>query len=202
MRRSTPHVGFPFSDTDVYKTLEAIAWAGHSATPGVLGDFFAETVALLEQVQEPNGMLNSYIQRSPATRASTATFAGIAGAVHGGTSDPSRGGRSPDDRQHRADRRRAPCCQPLVRDLRRHASRGVRRPSRCRDGARGAVPRIGRSALPRTGPSVRLVTGAPRCSAMTLVVSGISRIASRSGMNDKWSATPSAQPTSRRASST
>src|SRR5207253_8759156 len=44
-----PHVGFPFSDTDVYKTLEAIAWAGHSATPGLLGEFFANTVALLEK---------------------------------------------------------------------------------------------------------------------------------------------------------
>ncbi len=59
------YVGFPFSDTDVYKTLEAIAWAGQSAAPGLLGDFFANTVALLEKVQAPNGMLNSYIQRSP-----------------------------------------------------------------------------------------------------------------------------------------
>jgi len=62
---SKPHVGFPFSDTDVYKTLEAIAWTGQSAAPGLLGDFFASTVALLEKVQAPNGMLNSYIQRSP-----------------------------------------------------------------------------------------------------------------------------------------
>lgn len=62
---SRPHVGFPFSDTDVYKTLEAIAWAGQSAAPGTLGDFFAHTVALLEKVQAPDGMLNSYIQGNP-----------------------------------------------------------------------------------------------------------------------------------------
>ena len=91
-----PHVGFPFSDTDVYKTLEAIAWAGQSATPGLLGEFFANTVALLEKVQAPNGMLNSYIQRNPTTRA-VRRPRGIARAVHGRPSHPGCRGRSPDD---------------------------------------------------------------------------------------------------------
>jgi uncharacterized protein len=52
--------GLWFADTDVYKTLEAVAWElGRSGTPA---SFIADTVALLEKVQDPDGYLDSFYQ--------------------------------------------------------------------------------------------------------------------------------------------
>ena len=48
--------GMWFADSDVYKTLEAAAWAGG------FEDFVAGTAALLEKAQDPDGYLNSYYQ--------------------------------------------------------------------------------------------------------------------------------------------
>ena len=48
--------GMWFADSDVYKTLEAAAWAGG------FDEFVADTVALLEKAQDPDGYLNSYYQ--------------------------------------------------------------------------------------------------------------------------------------------
>jgi DUF1680 family protein len=53
---ATPYAGMWFADTDVHKTLEALAWQGGSST------FFADTVALLEKAQDPDGYLDSYHQ--------------------------------------------------------------------------------------------------------------------------------------------
>jgi hypothetical protein len=51
-----------FMDSDVYKVLEAIGWElGRSPDEG-LASFLAETTALLEKAQQPDGYLNSYIQ--------------------------------------------------------------------------------------------------------------------------------------------
>jgi DUF1680 family protein len=50
-----------FRDSDVYKMLEAIAWARARDTDGAHERFFADTVALLRQVQRPDGYLNSYV---------------------------------------------------------------------------------------------------------------------------------------------
>jgi uncharacterized protein len=48
--------GMWFADSDVYKTLEAAAWAGG------FSDFVSDTVALLEKAQDADGYLNSYYQ--------------------------------------------------------------------------------------------------------------------------------------------
>ena len=51
--------GMWFADSDVYKTLEAVSW--ELARPAAeLADFAAATEALLAEVQEPDGYLNSY----------------------------------------------------------------------------------------------------------------------------------------------
>jgi len=57
--------GFWFADSDVYKTLEAAAWElgrGAGPTAEALRDFLAETAALLEKAQDPDGYLDSYYQ--------------------------------------------------------------------------------------------------------------------------------------------
>ncbi|WP_433199856.1 glycoside hydrolase family 127 protein [Dactylosporangium sp. CS-047395] len=63
-----PFTGWWFADTDVHKTLEAALWAGNVAsseaapTAGNLSSFVAETVQVLEKVQDPDGYLVSYFQ--------------------------------------------------------------------------------------------------------------------------------------------
>jgi len=60
-----PYRGFVFNDTDVYKTLEAIAWslANH---PDPTLDGYIDTVAqLLSDVQAEDGYLNSCVQGAP-----------------------------------------------------------------------------------------------------------------------------------------
>jgi uncharacterized protein len=63
-----------FMDSDLYKTLEAIGWelarrpAGNGAGRGELAGFAAEAVALLEQAQQSDGYLDSYIQVSGEPR--------------------------------------------------------------------------------------------------------------------------------------
>jgi len=57
-----------FMDSDIYKVLEAIGWElGRSPDEG-LASFLAETTALLEKAQQPDGYLNSCIQVSGRTR--------------------------------------------------------------------------------------------------------------------------------------
>jgi uncharacterized protein len=57
-----------FMDSDIYKVLEAIGWElGRSPEAG-LAAFLAETTALLEKAQQPDGYLNSYIQVSGRPR--------------------------------------------------------------------------------------------------------------------------------------
>ncbi|MCK2218796.1 glycoside hydrolase family 127 protein [Actinomadura sp. ATCC 31491] len=52
---------YPFLDTDLYKTLEGLAY--EPGEPGGPADeFFDEVVTLLEQVQAPDGYLNSFFQ--------------------------------------------------------------------------------------------------------------------------------------------
>ena len=54
--------GPPFMDTDLYKTLEAIAWEVSRAPSEPLASFAVEAAELLEAAQQPDGYLNSYIQ--------------------------------------------------------------------------------------------------------------------------------------------
>ena len=62
-----------FMDSDIYKTLEAIGWelartADGAEDNGELTGFTEQTVDLLEQAQEPDGYLDSYIQVSGVPR--------------------------------------------------------------------------------------------------------------------------------------
>ncbi len=51
-------------DTDIYKTLEAIGWQlAHGHQPA-LAEFADTAIGLLEQAQQPDGYLNSYVQAS------------------------------------------------------------------------------------------------------------------------------------------
>ena len=52
--------GMWFADTDVYKTLEAIAWET-GRTRGS-SEFFLDTAALIEKAQDADGYVNSYYQ--------------------------------------------------------------------------------------------------------------------------------------------
>jgi DUF1680 family protein len=74
--------GPAFMDSDVYKTLEAIAWelararecdSASSSDPG-LAAFAAETAALLEKAQQPDGYLNSYAQVTGKARYAQLAF--------------------------------------------------------------------------------------------------------------------------------
>ncbi|WP_030442283.1 glycoside hydrolase family 127 protein [Actinoplanes subtropicus] len=52
--------GMWFADTDVYKTLEAIAW--EAGRTGETPEFFVDTAALVEKAQDEDGYVNSYYQ--------------------------------------------------------------------------------------------------------------------------------------------
>ncbi|MFI7066333.1 glycoside hydrolase family 127 protein [Kribbella sp. NPDC050124] len=67
-RLADPSVGayrgrYPFLDTDLYKTLEGLAYEiGRNDVPAGAREFFDEVVGLLEQAQAEDGYLNSYFQ--------------------------------------------------------------------------------------------------------------------------------------------
>lgn len=67
MRRTTgesaePFRGFHFSDSDIYKVLEAIGWEAARSDVSDLLSFVDETVALLARAQRDDGYLNSFYQ--------------------------------------------------------------------------------------------------------------------------------------------
>jgi uncharacterized protein len=51
-----------FMDSDIYKTLEAIGWELSRGPNPELAEFAATVTQLLEQAQQPDGYLNSYVQ--------------------------------------------------------------------------------------------------------------------------------------------
>lgn len=58
-----PHVGMWFSDSDIYKTLEAAAWQlGRDPSNAAIREFIDTTTALLARAQDAGGYLNSYVQ--------------------------------------------------------------------------------------------------------------------------------------------
>lgn len=63
-----PHVGMWFSDSDVYKTLEAMAWRLAVGPDAALAASFEAIVDVLEAAQEPDGYLNSYFQHTDPAR--------------------------------------------------------------------------------------------------------------------------------------
>jgi uncharacterized protein len=63
------HVGMWFSDSDVYKTLEAAAWQlARDPDDAGLRDFVEQTTALLARAQDVDGYLNSYFQHKHPER--------------------------------------------------------------------------------------------------------------------------------------
>ena len=57
-----PHEGLHFSDSDIYKVLEAAAWDGVRGLSAEVEDFVEEASAVLAQAQRPDGYLNSWFQ--------------------------------------------------------------------------------------------------------------------------------------------
>ncbi|OMI35885.1 glycoside hydrolase family 127 protein [Streptomyces sparsogenes] len=70
---ATPYQGrYPFLDTDLYKTLEGLAYELARPDDGggqVMREFYEETVGLLERVQAPDGYLNSFFQDPACAKA-------------------------------------------------------------------------------------------------------------------------------------
>jgi hypothetical protein len=63
------HRGMWFSDSDVYKTLEAAAWElGRDPSQERLAGFLRETAGLLAAAQDPDGYLDSYFQHDHPDR--------------------------------------------------------------------------------------------------------------------------------------
>lgn len=61
-RRRDGHTGPVFSDSDLYKVLEAIAWERSHGPVAEHERFFDQTVELLARAQLPSGYLHSYVQ--------------------------------------------------------------------------------------------------------------------------------------------
>jgi uncharacterized protein len=64
-RSDAPYRGFPFNDTDIYKTLEAVAWSSSEQTDPTLDNWTDSVADLLSRAQAGDGYLNSYLQRHP-----------------------------------------------------------------------------------------------------------------------------------------
>lgn len=57
-----------FSDSDVYKTLEACGWSTGTHYQAKIDGFYDEATAILRRAQEPDGYLNSSVQRNHRER--------------------------------------------------------------------------------------------------------------------------------------
>ncbi len=57
-----------FSDSDVYKTLEACGWSAGTRYQAKTDGFYDEATALLRAAQDPDGYLNSAVQRNHRER--------------------------------------------------------------------------------------------------------------------------------------
>ncbi len=60
--RGAPHVGMVFSDSDVYKTLEAIAWEQVRGIEAPVEAFAARAIRAITRAQRPDGYLDSWFQ--------------------------------------------------------------------------------------------------------------------------------------------
>ena len=65
---SGPHLGMWFSDSDVYKVLEALAWDLGRAPSASLSNAVESLTAVLRAAQQEDGYLNSYVQAGHETR--------------------------------------------------------------------------------------------------------------------------------------
>lgn len=60
-----PYRGFVFNDTDIYKTLEAVAWSIASHPDPALDSYIDSVAQLLSAVQAEDGYLNTCVQGTP-----------------------------------------------------------------------------------------------------------------------------------------
>lgn len=60
------HRGMQFADSDLYKTLEAIAWESGRVGYRVEPEFVDSAVSLIEAAQDVDGYLNTYVQGDPS----------------------------------------------------------------------------------------------------------------------------------------
>ncbi|GAA3557554.1 glycoside hydrolase family 127 protein [Nonomuraea rosea] len=68
-RDPAPYRGrYPFLDTDLYKTLEGLAYELGDADDDAVRGFYEEVVGLLEKVQAEDGYLNSFFQDPAAAK--------------------------------------------------------------------------------------------------------------------------------------
>ena len=56
------HRGLHFSDSDVYKVLEAVAWDSRRGLPGGVEEFASEAAGVMSRAQRQDGYLNSWFQ--------------------------------------------------------------------------------------------------------------------------------------------
>lgn len=71
-----PFRGYPFADTDAYKTLEAAAYELARGETATVRDFYEEAVALVVGAQAPDGYLSTYHQGADAPAEPWADLAG------------------------------------------------------------------------------------------------------------------------------
>jgi uncharacterized protein len=62
------HRGMWFSDSDVYKTLEGLAWDLGRGPSAALSDAAAALIEVVRQAQEPDGYVNSFVQAGHGQR--------------------------------------------------------------------------------------------------------------------------------------
>ena len=65
-RSTSERRGMVFSDSDVYKWLEALAWETEREADGDLERLASETTELVAAAQQPDGYLNSYSRAASA----------------------------------------------------------------------------------------------------------------------------------------
>jgi DUF1680 family protein len=62
VRGDERHEGMPFSDSDVYKVLEAAGWDSVRGTSAQVGQFVTEATGLVQRAQREDGYLDSWAQ--------------------------------------------------------------------------------------------------------------------------------------------
>ena len=186
--------GYPFMDTDVYKTLEAAAYElarvaapGESPGDAAVRAFYEEAVALIERAQADDGYLSSFHQGPRRDGPAVDRPGRRARAVQPGPPGPGGARRRAHPGRPAAARGRPPVRGPRGGPVRRGRPGGVLRPPADRDGARRAVSRDGPRALPAPGRAVRRAPrlGALRRGAVRSRVLRGPRAAARPGHGDR-----------------
>ena len=190
-----------FSDSDVYKWLEAIAWELGREPSAELERLARETTELVAAAQEPDGYLNSLV---PGRRPRVAVDRPGDGprALLRRPPVPGRSRVRASDGRHDSPHGRPSLRRPDRRGVRRGHRHAHRRTSRGRGRARRAVPADGRAALPRARRHAHRPGGGSGCSRAAASTSTTTRTPSPFATHARSSGTPCAPSISRPASPT